>query len=219
MIANPVDDAERKINSALQRMDASVLKATKDCFDTSQPTSWERTVDVPMLGPRYISYTITDISSCGGPHPDVSKMSIVYDLTTGKPVDWTTLLPNSLTGKLALEPGADGTKMVTLSGPEIYALYLTGYRPVTGVAKKDAEDADCRDEIVSRGQQENVPRMMVWLDAKKDGLVVQLQGLVHAVQGCADEVIIPTAALRAIGAQSTLVAALARAHGQSKDIR
>ena len=107
LIADPVDDAERGINVALKRLDLNVLRAVKDC----KGGDWERSVTVPMRGPGFLSLTITDSMFCkGSAHPDSGTFSIVYDLTTGKPVDWTQLLPASLTGTVVLEEQGDGTR-------------------------------------------------------------------------------------------------------------
>ena len=215
-IAEPGDEAERKINAALSRLDASARKAAAECkTDAGKDSSWERSVQVPMRGPRFISYEVVDDTFCGGAHPNTSTMSIVYDLTTGAPVDWTALLPPALTGKPVLASGADGTKMVTLSGQTLYALYLTGYRPPSGAAKKDAEDDECREAVAEAGEGGNAPGMMAWLDAGEDGLVVQFD-LAHAVQACADAVTIPAVALRAAGAQPVLVEAVIKAHAASR---
>ena len=140
-IIAPVDAAETRINAAVRRLDATVSKAADACKGLDgKPGDWERAIDVPMRGPGYLSYVITDNLSCGGAHPDAATMLIVYDLRSGAPVDWTRLLPPSLTGTVAREQGADGTRMVTLvskrpptvkrlSWPKrLFALYLEGYR-------------------------------------------------------------------------------------------
>jgi hypothetical protein len=211
-IAEPADNAERKINDALHRLDASVLKAATECRATdSKHSSWDRSVQVPMRGPRFLSYTISDNSFCGGAHDNSSMMAIVYDLKTGVPVDWTTLLPPALTGKLSLDTGADGTKMVTLSGRTLYALYLTAYRPRTGEPQKDEGDDDCRDTVAQAGIDGAPPGMMAWLDANTAGLVVEFN-LPHVSRACGDSVTIPAAALREEGANAALVDALLAAH-------
>ena len=88
-IVDPADDAERRINAALKRLDANVLKARKDC----KGNDWSRTVEAPMTGPGFLSLTVTDGVYCDGmAHPDSSLYSIVYDLATGKPVYWPQLL-------------------------------------------------------------------------------------------------------------------------------
>lgn len=90
LIADPVDESEKRINTALKRLDANVRKAIGACKgDEGAPADWERSVEVPMHGPGYVSFVISDDASCGGAHPSTGTMSIVYDLKTGRPIDWT----------------------------------------------------------------------------------------------------------------------------------
>ena len=209
-IAEPTDEAQRTINAAVARLDGGVRKAIADCrAQGGKDADWSRGITTPMLGPRFLSYVISDSRFCGGAHPDTSTMSIVYDLQSGKPVDWTKLLPPALTGKLALADGMDGTKMVTLSSPTLYALYLTGYRHSAEDASHQ-EDRDCHD-AVAQADASSPPTMMAWLDAKAEGLAVQFD-LAHVVQACADPVVIPMAALKVLGAQPVLTDAIASAH-------
>lgn len=213
-IAGPVDAAETGINAALRRLDAKVVKAAAECrTDGGKNSSWERTVDAAMRGPRFLSYAVTDNTYCGGAHPNVSTWSIVYDLASGAPVDWTTLLPASLTGTVALAEQAEGSKIVTLASKRLHALYLERYRPDTRGSKNDA-DKDCR-EAVAETFDGNPPAMMVWLDAKEDGLALQFD-LAHVVQACADRVLIPTSVLRSEGASATLIDAVDAAHAMRK---
>jgi hypothetical protein len=202
-IIDPADAAENRINAALNRLDATVRKAADDCKDMSgKPGDWERSIDVPMRGPGYISFVITDNVYCGGAHPNISTMSIVYDLQTGNPVDWTQLLPASLTGKVALQEGADGTRMVTLASQRLFDLYRAGYSAANS-------DSDCQHAIEDSGRG-GPPAMMAWLDAKTGGLGVQFD-LVHVVQACEMPIVIPLATLRAEGAQPALVDAVQKA--------
>jgi hypothetical protein len=198
-IADPTDDAERHINAALKRLDANVLLAARDC----EGGDWTRSVDVPMRGPGFLSLTITDAMDCAGSaHPDSGTFSIVYDLATGKPVDWTHLLPASLTGTLALEDEGGGTKVVTLASKRLFALYLAGYR--AGEAPS-SDLAECKQAFVAEAT-DGPPGMMVWLDAKGGGLAVQV-GLAHVEKACEEPVVIPAAVLRAEGAQPALLKA------------
>ena len=115
LIANPSDDAERRINVALKRLDANLRKAIRDGKGNDNgPGGWVRKVEPTMKGPGYLSFVITDTSFCGGPYPSIGTMSIVYDLRTGTPVDWAQLLPPLLTGQIALTVETDGTRMATL---------------------------------------------------------------------------------------------------------
>jgi hypothetical protein len=206
-VVNPADDAERHINVAVQRLDANIRKAVANC--KGAPADWTRSVDVPMRGPGYISFVIVDSAFCGGAHPSTATMSIVYDLRSGAPVDWTRLLPPSLTGKLALTARMDGTKMVTLASKRLYALYLAGYDPGAGTPE---DRTACNDAVRNTGEDEP-PAMMAWLDARQGGLAVQFD-LAHVVQACADPVVIPLATLRAEGAQPVLLDAIEAAHGK-----
>ena len=214
LIADPSDDAERRINAALKRLDANLRKAIAGCKGGNGARGeWERKVEPTMRGPGYLSFVIKDMSFCEGPYPPSGTMSIVYDLRTGYPVDWTHLLPPSLTGKTSLSPGMDGTKMVTLASHRLFSLYLDGYdrairAPGTDIAAEDR--GNCKQAV----RELPDPPMMVWLDAKAGGLAVQFD-LPHAVQACAVPVVIPVAALRADGADLGLLNAIEAAHRNS----
>jgi hypothetical protein len=200
-IADPADDAERRINAALKRLDLNVLKASRAC----KGGDWERSVDVPMQGPGFLSLTITDSFGCdGAAHPDSGTMSIVYDLTTGRPVDWTQLLPASLTGTVALEEQSDGTRVVTLASKRLFELYMAGY----GAGQAPSGDLnDCKQALLDEASA-GPPGMMVWLDAKGGGLAVQV-GLTHVVAACEEPVVIPAPVLGTEGAQPVLLKAFA----------
>lgn len=203
-IIDPADAAESHINAALERLDATVRKAADECKTMDgKPGNWERSIDVPMRGPGYISFVITDISDCGYAHPNVFTMSIVYDLRTGNPVDWTQLLPASLTGKVALQEGADGTRMVTLASQRLFELYRSGYATPNGA------DSDCQQAIDDSGRN-GPPAMMAWLDARTGGLAVQYD-LIHIVQACEKPIVIPLATLRAEGVQPAVLDAIQKA--------
>ena len=202
-IAAPQDDAERAVNAAVGRLDLKVRAAAKDCKTQAAHAEWQRTVETTMAGPHFVSYEISDEMDCGGAHPDSGTSAIVYDLTTGKPVDWTKWLPPGLTGTVALADEGDGTKMVTLASKRLYALYLAGY-------PKD-QDADCKAAVKDEGTDSGAPAMTVWLDAKGDGLAM-IFDLPHAVAACEEVVTIPTAALRKEGANAALADAIDAAH-------
>lgn len=206
-VLDPGDAAERRINSALERLDATVRKAAHDMKDPDdKPCYWARTVDVPMRGPGYISFVITDEIDCHGTHPNESTMAIVYDLRSGMPVNWTQLLPASLTGTMALQEGVDGTRMVTLASQRLSELYLAGY----GAGRGPKIDPDCEQAIKDYVSKDAPRAMMAWLDAENGGLAVQFD-LPHVVQACAVPVVIPFTTLGAEGAQSALVDAVQKA--------
>jgi hypothetical protein len=200
LIADPVDEAERRINQALKRLDGNVLRAAKDCKGGDR----ERTVDVPMRGPGFLSLTVTDSVFCdGNAHPDASTFSIVFDLTSGRPVDWTRLLPASLTGTVALRQQGDGTRIVTLASKRLVDLYMSGY----GAGQAPGSDLDdCKQALLDQAA-DGPPHMMVWLDGKANGLAV-LVGLPHVMAPCEDPVVIPGAVLETEGAAPALLHAL-----------
>ena len=206
LIAAPRDDAENKINAALRQLDGKLRKAIAACATGAKEAhatpNWERTVEATMRGPGFLSFSIVDNTDCGGAHPNVGTMAIVYDLQTGGSVDWTKLLPAALTGKVALQEGTDGTKMVTLSSKRLTELYFAGYRN---------PDAECR-QAMKDAAAETPPAMLAWLNAKAGGLAVKFD-VAHVIQACADPVTIPSATLRQLGASPRLVDAIDAAHG------
>jgi hypothetical protein len=200
-IADPADDAERRINAAVKRLDVSVGKAARAC----KGGDWERSIDVPMRGPGFLSFAVTDSWMCeGAAHPDSATFSIVYDLVTGRPVDWTHLLPASLTGHVALEEQADGTKIVTLASKRLFELYMAGY----GARQAPSGDLDECKQALQGVATDGPPGMMVWLDAKGHGLAVEVVDLPRVVAACEEPVVIPAAVLRTEGAQPALLKAL-----------
>ncbi len=215
LIAAPRDDAETRINTALRRLDGNLGKAIASCATAAKAAhatpDWGRSVQATMRGPGFLSFAIVDNTDCGGAHPDVANMSIVYDLRTGGPVDWTRLLPATLTGKVALQAGADGTRMVTLASKRLTELYFAGYRTD---GKPNAEDNECR-QALKQAASESPPAMMVWLDAKAGGLAIQFD-VAHVIAACADPVVIPAATLRKLGASPALVDAIDAAHAAGR---
>jgi hypothetical protein len=206
LIVDPADDAERRINAALKHLDDNVLRASRAC----KGGDWQRSVDATMRGPGFLSLTVTDAWSCEGTsHPDSGTFSIVYDLTSGSPVDWTKLLPAGLTGKVALEEQADGTRVVTLASKRLFDFYMTGY----GAGDPPGNDLqECKDALASQASN-GPPGMMVWLDAKGGGLAVQA-GLPHVVQACEEPVTIPASVLKTEGAQTALLRAFDKPKGR-----
>jgi len=188
------DATADKINAALVRLDDRVRKARADCV-TSKDAEWSRSIDVTMRGPRYLSYLVSDSLYCGGPHPDSSSFALVYDLTTGAPVDWAKLLPKPLVERASLDSSADGARIGVVGSKTLSALYVAGLG-------KDL-DADCREALTSADLN-----FILWPDAKTKGLAMQTISLPHAMQACADVVAIPTTKLRELRADKSLIDAL-----------
>lgn len=212
-IAAPATPEQRRINSALARLDVRARAAARGCLASSRGRGeWSRQVDVTMRGPEFLSFEVTDDTDCGGAHPNQGHFAIVYDLASGAPVDWTRLLPPALTGKLDLLAGADGVRTVTLASPHLSQLYSKAY---DRGPQDDPEDAkDCREAITQAMADGPVP-MSAWLDAAEGGLALQFD-LGHAEEACADAVTVPMAVLKREGASPRLVAALEAAHAAAK---
>eukprot|EP01037_Dinobryon_pediforme_P014092 gene14092-14211_t len=157
-----------KINAALTKLDKKVLKARAECV-TTKNADWSRNIDVTMRGPRFLSYQINDSLSCSGSaHPDTASFALVYDLTTGSPVDWARLLPKSLVETTSLDSAADGTKIGVVGSKLLSKIYIEGLG-------KDI-DADCKEALSSADLT-----FILWLDAKKKGVSVQTVSLPHVV--------------------------------------
>jgi hypothetical protein len=203
-IARPADAAARRINAALVVLDARVRRAAAECRAEGGPgrSSWERRVEPTMRGPDFLSYRVTDDSYCGGAHPNNAHLAIVYDLGTGKPVDWATLLPARLVGAQALVTGGDGVRVVTLTSPRLTALYRAGYR----TDHEPAVDEQCRATIAGDAENGRIA-LLAWLDARRGALALQYD-LPHVAQACSAPVYVPAEMLRREGASARLVAAL-----------
>jgi hypothetical protein len=197
-IAAPTNDSERRINAALQALDANLEKAVAAC----KGGDWQRSVETPMAGAGYLSLVITDSYACDdAAHPDTATSAIVYDLSTGRPVNWSRLLPPGLTGEQTLVE-AGGSRMVALSSKHLFQLYMDGYTD-GGATGQDL--ADCKEALRAGG--DTPPPANVWLDAKRHGLAVEIE-LPHAVAACEDFVVIPVEELKREGASAALVKAL-----------
>lgn len=204
LVAGPAVTATsaEKINAALVRADGRVKSAALDCqasFKEQQHKTsrdaWQRTITVSMLGPHFVSFTALDSYYCGGPYPnDGLEMPLVYDLVTGSPVNWVKLLPAGTKG--VLSNGADGTKTGEIVWPAIRK-----------VAMRDA-DADCKEAW------DSYPEMTfsISLDAKQGAVVLQPTSFPHAMQACADDVLLDAARLRALKAAPELIEAVEAAH-------
>ena len=203
-IARPADTAERRVNAALDRLDRTVRKALAVCrSDQAHQAFWQRTVEVPMRGPRFLLLVVADDVDCGAQHPYASTMAVVYDLRTGRPVDWAVLLPAELAAGRVLAEGRDGTRTVRLTSSRVRDLFLRFYDH----GEADAA-SDCKG-VVTRATAEGFAAS-AWLDGKDGNLVLQTD-LAPFVQSCADPVFVPVATLRELGARTELVDALTHA--------
>lgn len=209
-IEAPADEAERQINAAVARLDAKLVKAFADCRKSGGPyAEWLRTIEVTMRGPRFLSYSIVDSASCNRGAQEVDDTAIVYDLTTGAPVDWSKLLPPQLVGTVTLSEHMDGTKMVSLRSDRLYELYQEQYPKGS-----HAGDKDCIEAVEEAGA-EGPPSMTPYLDARAGGLAI-IFDLPKFARACSDAVVLSIATLRAEKTPEPTLKAIEAAHATGK---
>jgi hypothetical protein len=199
-IAAP-DAAGARINAALTKVDANWRAFQKDCR-TQGPTdqsSTNRSVEVAMAGPGFLSLVVHYGYDCGGAYPDTGAVALVYDLVTGRPVNWQKLLPARLAKTASLDSAGDGTMIGQIASPDLHALY----RKVAG----PGEDKDCAEVLADPDLT-----FQLWPDAKAGGVALEPASLPHVVKACAATAVIPTASLRKLGADKGLLDAVDAAH-------
>ncbi len=198
-IAAPADQAQQRINEALNRRDAQAQSAVRSCTTGG----WSRSISVAMRGPRYLAFVAQDSWNCGNPHDDGSRLVLVYDLSTGSPVNWARLLPTSLVQSSTLDTAGDGTRIGVIGSHTLQEFYINAQFAGT----KNAVDPGCRDVL-----QDSKLNFSLWPDAKAEGIAIEPQGLAHVVAACGGSLVIPVPELRKMGVQGTLLDAIETAH-------
>ena len=194
-IVSPATPATARINSAF-----AVLDARWSGFMRSCPKDGDtgRTIKVTMSGPQFFSVVVNDEESCGGAHPDSSSLALVYDLATGKPVDWKMLLGPRAALSASTDTVIDGTRTGYFASAPLQALYLK-------FLKATIHDKDwwgqCQDVFG------DPLSFIAWPDAKTHALVLQ-PNFPHAVQACAEDGSIGVDDLQKMGASAKLIEAL-----------
>ena len=187
-----------RLNATLARQDARVAGAAAECRKTAQkakreaePKAWQRTVEVMMAGPRYLSLLATDTDDCGRTlaHRGV-VLPLVYDLTTGAPVTWEKLMPAGVRASVAT--GEDGTQMGVVEWPVLQARALKQATP------------ECRELIRENG----ILDFALWLDGAKGTLVAETVSFPNAGAGCEVPMTFSSEELRQMGSSKDLVDAL-----------
>jgi hypothetical protein len=192
--AGPVAD---RINAGLAAADARAVKAMRECRNDAPRGSWTRTVDVTMRGPQFVSLVAHDGADCGGAYPNQPIVPLVYDLATGRPVDWTRLFPRTVSGEATTMTGGDGTVLGVLASRTLSSRYLFGLK-LEGACGSAFDDAD--------------PPFMLWPDARAGGLVPYQEAPPHGVRACGGTVTIPVDKLIGFGTSARLIDAIAAAH-------
>ncbi len=187
-----------RINAAMVRVDARGRSSAADCrtslrerkdLPQGDDDGWTRDVKVVFTGPRLFAILIQDSYYCGGPYPARDDQALVFDLSTGRPVDWRPLFPPALHAQTATDTAGDGA---TLGFFKANSALVGLMGPV---------NEECRDGLESR-------YIMVWPDRAAGGLVLGLRGFPHVSQACEEDVTLTPAKLRHLGFASALVDAI-----------
>lgn len=181
-----------RINGQLSQMDADLASWAKVC-NSEPPRSYvERDVDVVFAGPGYLGILTMNASYCpGAAHGNHYVAPLTFDLVTGAKVDWTDIFPPAL---------QDTARRPFLTDFIVGAQRLTDLYLVYAMNM----DTECRRAI----QDQNGGYFRVWPSAADFGLVLMPAGLPHAVQACADPVVLAGLILTREGFPEALVRAL-----------
>lgn len=185
-----------RINRALRAANGKRLKEIQDCGRGLPPDGswWEQSVDTPLLGARFVSFFAHGNAFCGGAHPGFIMDPLVFDLRTGKPVNWKKLLPVDLFDKPDPSPADDPAP----ASDEIRSTKLTA---LFIAASENASAPECKEEFVGGKLS-----FVLWPDAKEKGLEIHTSSLPQAVLGvCGGPVTIPLANLKQVGLDSALI--------------
>ncbi|NBB14731.1 hypothetical protein GVN21_05060 [Caulobacter sp. SLTY] len=193
-IVNPAGPKIERINQALGRADARAKKAIKDCGKGPE-VEFERAVTAPMTGQPFLTLVASDYASCGGAHPSINQTHLTYDLGTGRPINWAEYLPAELVKPETLIDVGDGSQLGAVQAPALLDFYKAG-------AKAKRQERDC-DEVI-----DGADSLVLWIDAKAQGVAMQMASVPHAVQACNEAVVMKTDQLRKRGARPALTDAI-----------
>ena len=210
LIVNPSTAAETRVNATLTQLNLKLTQDLSECDQNylawfkelgeaaqgkpSTSGDWERKVKVTMSGPRFLSIMERDEVFCGGAHPDTDIVAIVFDMTTGEPVNWSALLPKSAKASVYRDTVSDGSTVEGLIFPDIQKIYIA------------AADAECKDIF------QDPHAFLFWPDAKSGTLAVQVFDLPQVVQACAKEIGLTMEQARKLGFDESLLSAIEHAH-------
>jgi hypothetical protein len=213
MIAEAKTPAELRVNATLTRLNARLGRSVRECDagyraalkdmgalakdQAPVEQDWTRTLEVTMRGPRYLSMVVTDSADCGGAHPNSGQMALVFDMTTGTPVNWLALMPKAVGAKAFSDTVMDGSTAGAVILPALQKMYVA------------AADPECKDAF-----DDQVP-MMLWPDAAKGTLVAVAFDMSHAVEACADPMDVSMADARRLGFDEEFLREIEAAHAQT----
>ncbi|HWA61847.1 MAG TPA: hypothetical protein VG939_10755, partial [Caulobacteraceae bacterium] len=205
-IAGATTPGAVKVNAALARLDARWRAFVKDCRAEAGANAYTtRSVEVTMASDKVLAMVVASEGDCGGAHPNADEMGLAYDVATGRPLDWTKLLPKAMVREATTDSDMDGTVVGAVVSPALHALYLKSVNADFG------HDASWKSDCGEVLENEDLA-FQLWPDAKKDAVVIAPFDLPHVVAACADDVAIPTATLRRMGVNAALLDAIDAAH-------
>jgi hypothetical protein len=212
LIVNPATPAEQRVNATLTRLNLRLAQALRECdagaLDEAKPMGtagkgqdstsedWSRTIKVTMTGPRFLSLVATDEIDCGGAHPNSDVMAMVFDMTTGTPVNWPAQFPQSAGASSFVDLVGDGSKVGALVLPALLKMYAA------------AASEECKDAF------QDPQSFLIWPDAQHGTLVVQAFDLPHVTQACANEFGLTMEQARKLGFDESVLSAIEQAHHQ-----
>ncbi|MGH7104519.1 MAG: lysozyme inhibitor LprI family protein [Acetobacteraceae bacterium] len=167
--------AGAKDHPALERINRTLAMA--DTKDADDDCIIQRDVNTTLLDRRYLSLVVNTVSQCAGAAEiDLGTEVLGFDLKTGAPVDWATMLPASF-------HGSDAETQL--------------YRDT--LARSDPADAkNCAGF--------SFDALDVCPDARHGGVAFQPAGSFPASNGqCVISAVVPLAAMRKLGANPTLL--------------
>jgi hypothetical protein len=211
LLVHPATPGEQRINATLERLNRSLEKALGDCdrnylswakqtgneSKTNATGVWTRTVEVTMNSARFLSLVAREELYCGGAHPDEDRMAMVFDRTTGRPMNWTAAFPPSAGASHTTDTVADGSLIGALVLPAMMRMLL------------DAADAECKEAFL------DPQGFVIWPDAKRRVLVAEPFDLPHAAQVCVNEIDLTMGQARALGFDEALLRAIEEAHREA----
>jgi hypothetical protein len=206
----PSTPAQVKINAKLAHLNQKMLRSLTDCdagynealqqmgplAKGQEPASKDttRSILATMQGPRYLSLVANTFADCGGAHPNSDTEVMVFDMTTGAPINWLALIAKSAGASSYTDSLLDGTTAGAVVLPELSRLY------------EGAADKDCHDAF-------STPQsFLIWPDAKKATLDVQAFDLSNGENACAAEMDVSLVQARKLGFSSVLLGAITAAH-------
>ncbi len=171
---NPAVDSANAIIAAMNQGTVKALRHCDDFYRQSQGlpkaarvrADWTRRITVPMRGPRFIALRATETPFCGGAYPLNDHAAVVFDMTTGKLIEWQGFL--AADASAASDTTGDGAKSAEITMPSSTSLALKRADPEGRSALGDSGD------LV----------FQIWPDASRDELMIQANGQPHVTQGC-----------------------------------